>query len=124
MIMQKVTITHKDRNAKTVDEFYYKDMEEQLAGKKGTGVRALAGDFIRQGKALDRFLILKDNGCVLESYILFKTVEDLNEFSNHPVSIGARSFFAEKGWTRTIEIYPVDDYLNVRDRLHRLPSVI
>jgi hypothetical protein len=124
MIMQKVTIAHKDRNAKTVDEFYYKDMEEQLSGKKGTGVRALAGDFIRQGKALDRFLILKDNGCVLESYILFKTAEDLNEFSNHPISIGARNFFAEKGWTRTIEIYPVDDYLNVRDRLNRMASVI
>ena len=52
MIMQKVTLTHKDRNAKTVDEFYYKDMEEQLAGKKGTGVRALAGDFIRWAKQI------------------------------------------------------------------------
>ena len=124
MIMQKVTITHKDRNATTVDEFYYRDMKKQLDGKKGTGVRALAGDFIRQGKVLDRFLILKDNGCVLESYILFKTAEDLNEFSSHPISLNARSFFAGKGWTRIVEIYPVDDYLNVRDRLQQLPSVV
>ncbi len=57
MIMQKTTITHKNRNAKTVDEFYYAGMEEQLAGQQGTGVRLLAGDFIRQGKVLDRFLV-------------------------------------------------------------------
>ena len=124
MIMQKTTVTHKDRNAKTVDEFNYRDMDSQLAGANGTGVRYLAGDFIRQGKALERFVMLKDDGCVLEIYMLFKSIEYLNEFHAHPISIRAKSIFAKKTWSITTEQYPVNDFLNIRTMLDQLPSVV
>ena len=124
MIMQKTTVTHKNRNAKTVDEFNYREMDSQLAGAAGTGVRYLAGDFIRQGKALDRFIVLKDDGCVLEIYMLFRSIEDLNEFNSHPISIRAKNIFAKKTWSIIIEQYPVNDFLNVRTMLDQLPSVI
>jgi hypothetical protein len=123
MIMQKTTITDKNKNAKTVDEFYYTGMEEQLAGQQGTGVRLLAGDFMRQGKVLDRFLILRDNGCVLEIYMLFNTAADLTEFINHPVTLASKVFFSNKPWTIITEQYPIDDYLSVRGRLNQLPSI-
>lgn len=121
MILQKITLNHPDRNATTVDEFYYKDLDEKLNGKKGTGVRALAAEFIRTGKALDRFILLKNQGCTLETYMIFTSVENLNEFINHPITKKAGDFFAEKGWSKTIEIQPIDDYLNVRTKLEELP---
>jgi hypothetical protein len=124
MILQKVTFKHTGRNATSVDDFYYRDITDKLNGRKGTGVRSLAADFIRQGKALDRFLILKDDGCTLESYMIFKDMECLNEFSRHPINLRAANIFADKGWSKTVEVLPIQDYLNVRDRLDDLPSVI
>jgi hypothetical protein len=55
--MQKVTFKHVDRNATTIDDFYYRNIQDKLNGKKGTGVRVLAAEFIKLGKALDRFVI-------------------------------------------------------------------
>ncbi len=123
MIMQKVTFKHLDRNATTIDDFYYRNIEDKLNGKKGTGVRLLSAEFIRQGKALDRFIILKDDGCTLETYMIFRSMEDLNEFIKHPVTQRASEIFAEKRWSKTVEIYPIDDYLNIKDQLNDLPEV-
>jgi hypothetical protein len=124
MILQKVTFKHGGRNAISVDDFYYRGIEDKLEGRKGTGIRSLAADFIRQGKAIDRFLILKEDGCVLESYMIFKTMEHLNEFNRHPINLRAGNIFADKGWSKTVEVFPIQDYLNVRDQLDNLPSVI
>lgn len=123
MIMQKVTFKHVNRNASSIDDFYYRNLENKLNGKKGTGVRLLSAEFIRQGKALDRFIILKDDGCTLETYMIFRNMEDLNEFVKHPISQGASNIFAEKGWSKTVEIYPISDYLNIKDHLSDLPKV-
>ena len=84
MILQKVIFEEKNRNGTSVDDFYYRGLEEKLQGKKGTGVRALAADFIRQGRILDRFLILDETGCKLEIYTFFKDEESFSEFINHP----------------------------------------
>jgi hypothetical protein len=123
MILQKVTFKHLNRNATTIDDFYYRNIEDKLNGKKGTGVRLLSAEFIRQGKALDRFIILKDDGCTLETYMIFRSMEDLNEFIKHPVTQRASDVFIDKGWSKTVEIYPINDYLNVKDRLTDLPEV-
>jgi hypothetical protein len=124
MILQKVTFTEKNKNAETVDDFYYRNMEDKLNGRKGTGVRNLAADFMREGKILERFLVLKDDGCVLEIYTIFKTMDDLNEFTFHPISVKARDFWSEKNWTRSIEVFPINDFLNVKNKLVDLKSVI
>ena len=123
MIMQKVTFKHLNRNATTIDDFYYRNIEDKLNGKKGTGVRVLAAEFIKLGKALDRFVILKDDGCTLETVMIFRSMEDLNEFIKHPVTQRASDIFIDKGWSKTVEIYPINDYLNVKDRLTDLPGV-
>ena len=52
MIFQKVTFVEEGRNASSVDDFYYRGYEEKLKGKKGTGVRRVAADMIRDGKSL------------------------------------------------------------------------
>jgi hypothetical protein len=123
MIMQKVTFKHFDRNATTIDDFYYRNIEDKLNGKKGTGIRVLAAEFIKLGKALDRFVILKDDGCTLETVMIFRSMEDLNEFIKHPISQRASNIFIDKGWTKTVETYPINDYLNVKDHLTNLPEV-
>lgn len=123
MILQKVTFTEKNKNAQTIDDFYYRNMEDKLNGRKGTGVRNLAADFIREEKMLERFLVLKDDGCTLEIYTIFETMDNLNEFTFHPVSIKARDFWAEKNWIRTVEIFPIDDFLNIKNKLIDLKSI-
>jgi hypothetical protein len=50
-------------------------------------------------------------------------MEDLNEFIKHPVTQRANDIFIDKGWSKTVEIYPINDYLNVKDRLTDLPDV-
>ena len=123
MVMQKIVVRHPNRNAKTVDEFYYRGIEDRLGEKKGTGIRGLAAEFIRQGKALDRFIVLRDEGCTLETYMIFRSMEDMDEFISHPIARRASQIFIDKGWSKTIETYSVDDYLNVKDRLTDLPEV-
>lgn len=123
MIMQKTTFVHRNRNAKTVDEFYYRGMEEQLNGLKGTGIRLLAADYIRKGRILSRFVLLKDEGSVLEVYTLFADFDAINDFNSHPLRLNAKKFFRDKPWTVTNEIYPVDDYLDVGSMLENLPEL-
>jgi hypothetical protein len=123
MIMQKTTYVHKNRNAKTVDEFYYRGMEGRLNGLKGTGIRLLAADFIRKGRILSRSIILKDEGCVLEIHTLFADFDAINDFNSHPYTLKAKKFFSDKPWTVTNEIYPVDDYMNVGSMLDQLPEL-
>jgi len=117
MILQKVTFDHPGRNASTVDDFYYRGYEEKLSGKKGTGVRRLAAEFIKRGKIIDRFLILDDTGCKLEIYTFFKDEQCFQEFINHPITLSAKDFWEGRAWTRTIVKIEVSDYLNVTQRM-------
>lgn len=117
MILQKVVFEHQNRNAISVDDFYYRGYEEKLGDRKGTGVRGLAAAFIKQGKIIDRFLILDQTGCRLEIYTFFKDENSFQEFVNHPIALAARDFWAGRNWTRTIEKIEVADYLNVSQRM-------
>jgi hypothetical protein len=123
MILQKITFEEENRNGKSVDDFYYRGLEEKLQGKKGTGVRALAADFIRQGKILDRFLILDETGCKLEIYTFFKDNESFDEFVKHPINQHAKVFWENRKWRRTVEKITITDFLNVRNRLEHIKSI-
>lgn len=123
MILQKITFEEENRNGKSIDDFYYRGYEEKLQGKKGIGVRALATDFIRQGKILDRFLILNDTGCKLEIYTFFKDEESFDEFIKQPIVQHAKVFWEDRKWHRTVEKSIVVDFLNVRNRLQHFKSI-
>lgn len=123
MILQKITFEEENRNGKSIDDFYYRGYEEKLQGKKGIGVRALATDFIRQGKILDRFLILNNTGCKLEIYTFFKDEESFDEFIKQPIVQHAKVFWEDRKWHRTVEKAIVVDFLNVRNRLQHFKSI-
>lgn len=117
MILQKIIFVEENRNATSVDDFYYRGYEDKLNGKLGTGVRKLAADFIREGKIIDRFLILDKTGCSLEIYTFFKDEESFNEFINHPISFEAKEFWEGRNWKRIATVEKVNDFLNVRSRM-------
>jgi hypothetical protein len=120
MILQKVTITHPSRNATSIDDFYYRGYEEQLGGRLGTGVRKLAADFIREGKILDRYLILRDSGCTLEIYTLFINRSALNEFTEHPIRKTSRDFWQDRDWDMTMDIINVQEFMSVKSLIESL----
>lgn len=124
MILLKVIFEETNRNGTSVDDFYYRGLEEKLQGKKGTGVRALAAEFIQQGKILDRFLILDHTGCKLEIYTFFTNEETFSEFVNHPINQNAKMFWQDRNWQRTVTKTVVADFLNVRNKLGQLKSII
>ena len=120
MILQRVTFTEADRNASSVDDFYYRGYEEKLQGKKGTGVRRLAADMIRKGHILERFLVLKNNGCTLEIYTIFKDQQSYDFFINHKLTTGAKDFWQGRNWEKTVEIFDIKDFLSVKSVLSNL----
>jgi hypothetical protein len=120
MILQKVTIRQPNRNATSVDDFYYRGYEQQLDGRKGTGVRKLAADMIREGKILDRYLILRDGGCVLEIYTLFVNRDALNEFTDHPIRKTSREFWQDREWDMSMDIVNVQEFMSVKSRIESL----
>jgi hypothetical protein len=114
MILQKVTFHEPNRNVSSVDDFYYKGYEEKLQGKKGTGVRRVAADMIRTGRILERFLILKNNGCTLEIYTIFKDQDSYDFFTNHKIILAAREFWKDRNWEKSIETINIDNFLSVK----------
>lgn len=114
MILQKVTFIEEGRNASSVDDFYYRGYEEKLQGKKGTGVRRLSADMIRKGNILERFLILKDNGCTLEIYTVFKDKQSYDFFINHKLTTHAKDFWQGRNWKKTVEIIDITNFLSVK----------
>ena len=120
MILQQVTIRQPGRNATSVDDFYYRGYEDQLAGRKGTGVRKLAADFIREGKILDRYLILRDGGCTLVIYTIFVNRDALNEFTDHPIRKTSREFWQDREWDMSMDIVNVQEFMSVKNRLESL----
>jgi len=111
----KQTLYDKNRSAKTIDEFYYKGLEEKLKGKQGTGLRLVAKEFINQGKIIDRYLILDGTGDSLEITTIFKNKQYLQEFLWHPVIVEANEIFNEKQWIFTSVISPANDYLTLHN---------
>lgn len=111
----KQSIEDKNRQGISIDDFYYRDLKEKLNGKAGTGIRLLAYNFIKEGKILDRFLILSNFGDVLEITTIFKSKDTLYEFLNHPLMSEAMTIFDEKNWNFTSSIFPANDYLSLRN---------
>lgn len=115
MIMHKVTIDW-PRNAKTIDEFHYKGTIYEEEG--GNGIRGKAGEWIRQGKAIDRILELKNDGNTLVISTIFKTREDFDEYLDDPIHSEARRFFSPyKDRKVTTETYWIEDTMSVRHRM-------
>lgn len=111
----KQTLLDKNKDAISIDDFYYRGLEDKLNGKLGTGIRTIAYNFIQEGKILDRFLILNDSGDTLQIFTIFKNKEVLQEFLWHPIMHEVNEIFSEKQWTFTSEIYPAAGYLSVRN---------
>lgn len=120
MIFQKVTFVEEGRNASSVDDFYYRGYEEKLKGKKGTGVRRVAADMIRDGKILERFLVLKNNGNSLEIYTIFRDKQSYDEFINHQLTKKSKDFWEEREWVKTVEMFDITDFLSVNSILSNL----
>ena len=112
MIVHKQEITEVNRNATSVDDFYYRETEYEDLG--GTGIRKLAAEFFRDGKLVDRTIILKNNGCTLEIVSIFKNRKYYIEFLDNSLHIEALKFFQDRNWHVTSETYEISDLLSVK----------
>jgi len=112
MIVHKQEITEVNRNATSIDDFYYRGTEYEDAG--GTGIRGLATEFFRDGKLIDRTIILKNNGCTLEIINIFKNRKYYIEFLDNNLHIEALRFFQDRDWQVKSETYEIVDLISVK----------
>ena len=117
MIIFKQEITEDNRNATSVDDFYYRDTEYETGG--GTGVRTLSAQYLRDRKIIDRQLILKNNGCTLEITTMFTDRQSMREFLAEDVHKAAGDFFENRCRTMKTEMYEVQDELSIRTSAYR-----
>ena len=114
MILHKQEITEVNRNATSIDDFYYRGTEYEDGG--GTGIRGLAAEFFRDGKLIDRTIILKNNGCTLEIINIFKNRKYYIEFLDNNLHIEALRFFQDRDWQIKSETYEITDLLSIKSR--------
>jgi|TARA_B110000495_G_C22900124_1_gene525234 hypothetical protein len=112
----KQTIIDLDnRQAKDIQDFYYRNTEYETAGpKQGTGVRGVARDYFRKRKILERHIMLKDGGNTLEINTYFESKKDYLEFSDELIVKEATKFFAERNFKVTTELYEIQAELSFR----------
>ena len=89
MYVFKQTIIDLDnRQAKDIQDFYYRNTEYETAGpKQGTGVRGVARDYFRKRKILERHIMLKDGGNTLEINTYFESKKEYLLLSHVPTSL-------------------------------------
>jgi hypothetical protein len=116
MYVFKQTIIDLDnRQAKDIQDFYYRNTEYETAGpKQGTGVRGVARDYFRKRKILERHIMLKDGGNTLEINTYFESKKDYLEFSDELIVKEATKFFAERNFKVTTELYEIQAELSFR----------
>lgn len=117
MIILKQEITEHNRNAISVDDFYYRGTEFEHSG--GTGIRSLAMQYLRDRKIIDRRLILKNNGNTLEITTLFANRQYYLEFIQDDLQKEAMQFFAQRQWETKTETYESQDQLSILANAHR-----
>lgn len=117
MIVLKQEITEHNRNATSVDDFYYRGTEFEHGG--GTGIRSLAIQYLRDRKIIDRRLILKNNGNTLEITTLFANRQYYLEFIQDDLQKEALQFFAQRQWETKTETYEAQDELSILATAHR-----
>ena len=114
-VFKQILIDLDKRQAKNIQEFYYKDTEYESPGPgQGTGVRDLARDYFRKGKIQERHLVLKDNGCTLEINTYFTTKKDYLDFCDEPVARESLRFFEDRNFKQLTELYEIQDELSFR----------
>ena len=112
MIVYKQEITDKNRNATSIQDFYYRGSEFEESG--GTGIRGLARKYLSERKIIDRQLILKNDGCTLEIITIFRDKSDLDSFMKEELHDNTRQFFKDRRWHVNIEIYEIVEELSIR----------
>lgn len=112
MIVYKQEITDKNRNATSIQDFYYRGSEFEESG--GTGIRGLARKYLSERKIIDRQLILKNDGCTLEIITIFRDKSDLDSFMKEELHDNARQFFKDRRWHVNIEIYEIAEEISLR----------
>jgi|TARA_X000001036_G_scaffold205506_1_gene193117 hypothetical protein len=114
-VFKQTLIDLDNRQAKNIQEFYYKDTEYESPGPgQGTGVRDLARDYFRNSKVKERHVILKDNGNTLEVATYFATKKDCLDFCDEPVVRESLRFFEDRNFKQTTELYEIQDELSIR----------
>jgi hypothetical protein len=114
MIIYKQEITERNKHANSIQDFYYRDTEYETEG--GTGIRGLATEYFRQGKVIERQLILKNEGNTLEITTIFPTRKEFKEFMQEDLHKDAINFFYENNWEVKTEIYEAIEELSIRSR--------
>ena len=112
MIVYKQEFTEEGKNAKSIQDFWYRGSEFEESG--GTGIRGLARQYMRARKVVDRRLILKNNGCTLEITTIFRDKDCFDTFMQEDLHNDARQFFHSRSWRITAEIYEIADELSIR----------
>lgn len=112
MIVYKQEFTEEGKNAKSIQDFWYRGSEFEESG--GTGIRGLARQYMRERKVVDRRLILKNNGCTLEITTIFRDKDCFDAFMQEDLHNDSRQFFRSRSWRITAEIYEIADELSIR----------
>ena len=112
MIVYKQEFTEEGKNAKSIQDFWYRGSEFEESG--GTGIRGLARQYMRERKVIDRRLILKNNGCTLEITTIFRDKDCFDAFMQENLVNDSRQFFSSRSWKITAEIYEIADELSIR----------
>ena len=112
MIVYKQELTEEGKNAKSIQDFWYRGSEFEESG--GTRVRGLARQYMRERKVVDRRLILKNNGCTLEITTIFRDKDCFDAFMQENLVNDSRQFFSSRSWKITAEIYEIADELSIR----------
>ena len=112
MIVYKQEFTEEGKNAKSIQDFWYRGSEFEESG--GTGVRGLARQYMRERKVIDRRLILKNNGCTLEITTIFRDKDCFETFMQEDLHNDSRQFFHSRSWRITAEIYEIADEISIK----------
>lgn len=113
MIVYKQTFKEDNLNATSIQDFYYRNTEFEKSG--GTGIRGLARQYLRQGKIIDRRIVLLDKGNSLEITTIFKDKDCWKDFIKEPLHNDAVDFFYKRDFTMSTEVYEIIEEISLRN---------
>ena len=107
-VLEITTIQELGREAKTVDEFFYAEHEPLPYG-----IRAMTRDMIRQGKILNRYVGLHQNGFMLTIVTVFASVDAHIEWRTSEVMKETQAHWDGRGWTGKTQVIHLADLVDV-----------